>query len=130
MDRQKSKGSIVRTAFQVGMERILVKSGRQYRLIPIDDIQWVEAQGNYLRIHLREGSLVVRHTLSSIEAKLNPRLFVRINRSTIVRVDQIRELRSLDGSGFHVVMDDRRSWKWGRRYRHNLDRLLIHGSTR
>ena len=116
--------SIVQNSFSVGTDRILVRIGRSYRLLMIEDIQWVEAQGNYLRIHLKDDSVLVRYALCKIEEKLDSRLFARINRSTIVRTDLIRELRSIDGSGFRVVVNEDMSWKWGRRYRNNLDKLM------
>jgi len=104
--------------------RLVVKIGRTYRFIHIDEIDCLEAEGNYLRLHMGDKSHLIRHTLSGIEAKLDPRRFVRINRSTIVNVDRIRELRTFNDSRLRVILRDDRSWNWGRRYRHNLVRLI------
>jgi len=103
---------------------LVVKVGRTYRFIHKVDIDWLEAEGNYLRIHLGDKSHLIRHTLSGIEGKLDPRRFVRINRSTIVNVGRIKELRSLSNANLRVVLADDRSWNWGRRYRRNLARLI------
>jgi len=108
-------------------ERLVVKIGRSYRFVRMEDIDWLEAEKNYLRLHLGGKSHLIRHTLGGIEEKLDPQRFVRINRSTIVNVERIKELRCLTNSNMQVVIDDNHSWNWGRRYRGNLARLIEGG---
>ena len=110
-----------------GIPRLVVKIGRSYRFVRMEDIDWLEAERNYLRLHLGDKSHLIRHTLGGIEEKLDPQRFVRINRSTIVNVERIKELRCLTNSNLRVVIDDDHSWNWGRRYRCNLARLIEGG---
>lgn len=106
------------------MERMLVKVGRSYRLIRTDEIDCMEAEGNYIRLHLDDHSILFRHTMCEMEKKLDPGRFVRVNRSTIVNVGRIKELRSDQNCGYRVVLDNEKAWVWGRRYRDNLHRLI------
>ena len=108
------------------MERMLVKVGRSYRLIQTDEIDWMEAEGNYIRLHLNDQSFLMRQTMCGMEKKLDPGCFVRINRSAIVNVRRIRELKPDRNSRYFVVLDNDCVLSWGRAYRANLTRL-IHG---
>jgi two-component system LytT family response regulator len=73
-------------------ERVPV--GHQGRIIFVTtaQIDWIEANGNYARLHAGAGQYEIRETLASVEQKLNPREFVRIHRSTIVNVRSINEV--------------------------------------
>jgi len=108
--------------------RLLVKVGRSYRLVRTAEIDCMEAEGNYLRIHLGERSYLIRRTLSAMESELDPRCFVRVNRSTLVNVERIKELRAVGPRRLEVVLEDDRSWGWSRRFRGNLARLVETGS--
>lgn len=74
------------------LTRIAVKSGGRIRLIPVAEIEWIEASGNYLRLHVAGGRHLVRETMQAMEEHLDPVQFARIHRSTIVNIDQIVEL--------------------------------------
>ncbi|MET9802517.1 LytTR family DNA-binding domain-containing protein [Streptomyces sp. NPDC006368] len=83
------------TAPPVGapVEQIPVELGGVTRFVPIDDIAYVEAQGDYARLHTSEGSHLVRVPLSTLEERWAPRGFVRIHRSHLVALGRIDELR-------------------------------------
>ena len=106
------------------MERIVIKIGKNYRFVNVNDIMWIESEGNYLRIHLLNNSYLMRETLNSIEKKLNPAEFVRINRSTILRINHIKELKSIKYSKYQVVLNNEKSWIWGSKFRGNLKKIL------
>ena len=87
-------------------DRLMVRSEGRVRFIDVDQIHWAEAEGNYVRVHTPEGSLLIRHTLSDMLARLGRERFLRIHRSRIVRVDRIVELRFASGGEYDVVMKD------------------------
>ncbi|MBT2370142.1 response regulator transcription factor [Streptomyces sp. ISL-10] len=76
-----------------GPEQIPVELGGVTRFVPVDDITYVEAQGDYARLHTSEGSHLVRIPLSTLEERWAPRGFVRIHRSHLVALARIDELR-------------------------------------
>jgi two-component system LytT family response regulator len=83
-------------------ERIVVKSGGRIFFIRVDEIDWIDAAGNYVRLHVKGESHLFRETMSAIEKRLEKAQFVRIHRSHLVNADRIREL--LPGNGEHVVV--------------------------
>ena len=78
-------------------ERLLVRSAGRVHFVRTAEIEWCEAAGNYVRLHVGQESHLFRETMNSLESKLDPRRFVRIHRSTIVNVEQIEQLRSALG---------------------------------
>ena len=87
-------------------DRLMVRSDGRVRFIDVDQIHWAEAEGNYVRVHTPDGSMLIRHTLSDMLARLGRERFLRIHRSRIVRVDRIVELRFASGGEYDVVMKD------------------------
>lgn len=72
--------------------------------VDIDSIDWVEAEGNYARLHVGPASHVVRHTMTELLRRLGGRRFFRIHRSCIVNVDRVKELRVAAGGDYDVVL--------------------------
>ena len=105
------------------MERMIVKTGRNYRFIRLDDVQWIEAEGNYLRVYIGEDSFLIRETLRNLECKLDKDKFIRINRSAIVNIECIKELRTLKYSKYLVVLENEKSWVWGQTFNEALKRI-------
>jgi two-component system LytT family response regulator len=85
------------------LSRIAIKGPGRARLLHIDDVDWVQAAGNYLRVHVGAASYLFRGSMASIENRLDPRRFVRIHRATIVNIDRIAELQT-SFSREHVVV--------------------------
>ena len=83
--------------------RLVVKASGRVYFVRIADIDWCEAAGNYVSLHVGQLSHLVRDTMGHLETQLDPHQFVRIHRSTIVNVDRIEELRS-SFNGEHVVL--------------------------
>jgi two-component system LytT family response regulator len=88
-------------------ERIVVReSGRVY-FVEVSGIEWLEASGNYVALHVAGGKThLVHDTMTALEAKLDPAVFVRIHRSTMVRVDRIKELLPHFNGEYIVVLKD------------------------
>jgi two-component system LytT family response regulator len=84
-------------------ERIVLRSGGRILFISRDDIEWVDAQGNYAIVHASGQAYRVRDRISELEARLGP-AFARIHRSTVVNVDHVRELQVAGGGEYDVVM--------------------------
>ena len=82
--------------------RLMIKSGGRIHFVRMADIDWCEAQGNYVRVHVGAQEHLVRDTMSHLESELDPQQFVRIHRSTIVNVDRIQEMQS-SFNGEYVV---------------------------
>ena len=75
-------------------QRLLLRDGRSILFVEDDEIDWVEADGDYVRVHVRGRAHMVRHTLAAMEQRLERASFARIHRSAIVNVARIRELRT------------------------------------
>src|SRR5215207_2981602 len=71
-------------------DRIAVRTGRGVHFVKPEEVSWVEAEGNYVRLHTPGGTHLVRGTLKEVEARLGPRRFVRVHRSALVNLDRIR----------------------------------------
>jgi two-component system LytT family response regulator len=98
-------------------ERILVRSLGRVDVVPVGEIQWIESDGNYVRLHCTGRALLHRERMSDLEQRLDPKAFVRIHRSAIVRMNRIRSLKPLDGGEYRLIMDDGRSMTLSRSYR-------------
>ena len=85
-------------------ERLLVRSAGRVHFVRTAEIEWCEAAGNYVRLHVGQESHLFRETMNSLESKLDPRHFIRIHRSTIVNVEQIEQLRSSLGGESTVIL--------------------------
>jgi two-component system LytT family response regulator len=75
------------------LERFLVKVDERTFPVPVQDVRWLESEGNYLVLHTAQGKHTVRESLGSVEERLDPARFVRIHRSVIVALDQIKEMQ-------------------------------------
>ena len=93
----------------------VVRTGARTYVVPLDRVEWIEAQGNYVALHADGRSHLVRHTMKSLSAALD-QTFVRVERSTLVRVSAIREVRS-SGGGHLVILRDGSALKVSRRMR-------------
>jgi two-component system LytT family response regulator len=103
------------------LTRLPVKDRDRYLLLRIDEITWIEAAQNYVQLHSRRGTFLVRSTMNDLEAQLDPARFARIHRSTLVNLDRIREIRPSWHGDFDVVLEDDTQLKLSRHYR---DRVL------
>ena len=109
-----------------GPERLIVKSGGRVYFVRIPDIDWIEAAGNYVRLHVGKEDHLLRESLSGLEGKLDAGRFVRIHRSTIVNIDRIRELQPAF-HGYHVLLlRDGTELTLSRSFRDRLEAALGH----
>jgi two-component system LytT family response regulator len=105
-------------------ERLMVKSGGRIYFVRIEDIDWIEAAGNYVRLHTATEDHLLRESLTALESKLDPRRFVRIHRSTIVNLERIRELQPAFHGDYVVILQDGTELALSRSCRDKLEESL------
>jgi two-component system LytT family response regulator len=115
----------VRRRIQLGTsaDRIAARIGRRIRLVNPDEIDWIEAQGNYAALHVAGTVELIRETMASLEQRLDPSRFTRIHRRIIVRNDRIRDLTSNPTGEYTVRLHGGTSLVSGRTYRARLAAL-------
>jgi len=105
------------------LDRLIVKTGGRYVFVKAEEIDWVEAQGNYVRLHVGEASYLLRDSIGKLEVRLDPDRFLRIHRSTIVNLDRVREITPLFHGEYAVVLADGTRLTLSRGYRDRLSRF-------
>jgi LytTr DNA-binding domain len=103
---------------------LVAQNGRETVVIASDEIEWIEARGNYARIYTRGGARLVRRPISALEAALDPVAFMRIHRTAIVALRAVRELRPRAHGDRTVVLRDGRELPLTRSRRKALEALL------
>ena len=114
----------VRDASPYAVERLPIKSNGRIILLKTDDIDWIEAEHNYVRVHTKGVTHMIRETMAALEAKLNTRHFRRIHRSTIVNVDRIKEIQPWFRGDAIVVLDNGQKLTASRNFRDCLREWL------
>jgi hypothetical protein len=102
-------------------ERFLVRKLRKEFLIAAADIEWVQAEGNYVGLHVNGHDYLLRSTLSDFLAQLDPAKFARVHRSWAVNLDRIAEIEPLDGGDAKLRMKSGGTVPCSRRWRDALD---------
>ncbi len=106
------------------LERIVIKANGRIFFLKAEESDWVEAEGNYVRIHSGKEAYLIRETISSLESQLNPKKFLRIHRSTIVNIDRIKELQPWFHGDYRILLKDGTQLTMSRSYREKLHELL------
>ena len=88
-------------------DRLVVKSGGRLFFLRTDEIDWIEAAGNYVRLHVGPASHLLRETMNAIEGRLDPEKFFRIHRSRIVNMERIQEMQPWLNGEYAVAAADR-----------------------
>jgi two-component system LytT family response regulator len=106
------------------IERLVVKTAGRVFFLDIADIDCIEAEGNYVRVHNGPKSYLLRETISGLETQLDPKKFLRIHRSAIVRLDKIKELQPWFHGEYHVILEGGKQLTLSRNYRANLQEAV------
>jgi two-component system LytT family response regulator len=88
------------------LRRFAVRDRDRFRLIAVEEVRWFAAAGNYVEVHTAAGTHLIRDGIAALERRLDPGRFARIHRSTIVRLDGVREIVPTPHGDFEVVLDD------------------------
>jgi two-component system LytT family response regulator len=128
--RQRDDGSQLRALLDslknpsTYLERVLIKADGRITFIRAQEIDWIQADDKYVHLHTGKVARMLRQTLGTMEAQLDPMKFVRIHRSTIVNIERIKELQPLFGGEHVVVMEDGTKLNLSRSYKDKLFKVL------
>jgi len=107
------------------LERFAIKNGEKVFFVRAEDVDAIEAQGNYVRLSLaNSASHLLRDTLNNIESQINPRQFVRIHRRTIVNIDRVKEVQTWARGEYRVVLFTGAHYTLSRGYRQHFENFI------
>jgi two-component system, LytTR family, response regulator len=109
---------------QKKQDRLVIKSGGRVFFVRTEEIEWIEAAGNYVRLHMKDQSHLFRETMNQMEARLDPHRFFRIHRSRIVNTERIKELQPWFNGEYVVVLQNGTQLRLSRSYREKLEERL------
>jgi len=105
-------------------DRLIIKSGGRVIFVPVDEIDWIEAQANYVRLHVSgKDSHLFRQPISKLAEQLDSSRFIRIHRSYIVNTSRISELQPCNSGEFIVLLRNGKELPCSRTYRRALEAL-------
>lgn len=108
----------------VHLERLVIKMNGHVFFMKAEEIDWLEAEGNYVRLHSGKESYLLRDTITALESQLDPKKFIRVHRSAIVNVDRISELQPWFHGEYRIVLQEGVQLTLSRTYREKLHELL------
>ena len=106
------------------LDRLVIKSGGATRFIRVTEIDWIEAAGVYVNLHLGSKELLYRAALTELAERLDPARFIRVHRSTIVNIESILQLEPISHGEFDVVLKGGARTRISRTYRSQLEERL------
>lgn len=106
------------------LKRLTIKLAGRTILLPVDEIDWIETYGNYLKVHAGRESHLLRATMQSLEGKLNPEKFVRVHRSVIVNIEKVKEIYPRSNGDQDLVLEDGQQLMLSRNYRDRFFALI------
>lgn len=102
--KQESINALKQDLEEETLERIVVKNGMQIKLIPVQQIIFLEAYDDYVKIHTKDGMYLKNKTMSSFEKQLDPKQFVRVHRSYIIKVDQLSKIEPMEKDSYKAIL--------------------------
>ncbi|HKP85723.1 MAG TPA: LytTR family DNA-binding domain-containing protein [Blastocatellia bacterium] len=105
-------------------ERLIIKTNGRVVFLRTEEIDWIEAEGNYVRLHVGKDSYLQRDTIGGLESKLDPAQFPRIHRSAIVNIDRVQELRPWFQGDYCVILRGGKELPLSRNYWEKLRQIL------
>jgi len=106
------------------LTRLMIKVSGRVMLLKVEEVDFIEADGNYAKLHVGRKSHLLREKMHDLEGRLDPAKFVRIHRSVIVNLDRIKEMHPHFNSDYIVVLEDGRQLRLSRTRRENLEAKL------
>jgi len=104
--------------------RILVKQDGRMFFVKTTDIDWIEADRNYVRLHVGKTAHTIRERIGHLEDTLDPRVFARIHRSTIVNLNRVREMQQWFSGDYVVILEDGTRLRLSRHYRDRVEKQV------
>ena len=106
------------------LTRLMIKLTNRVLLLKVSEIDWIEADGNYAKLHVGRKAHLLREKMHDLETQLDPDKFVRIHRSAIVNLDRIKEMHPHFNGDYIVVLEDGSQLKLSRTRREQLESRL------
>ncbi len=106
------------------LDRVMIKAGGRVIFLKVDEIDWIEAEGDYVKLHVGPRSHLLRDTMKNLEGQLDPAKFVRTHRSTIVSLDKIKELHPYFHGDYSIILEDGTELRLSRGRRRALEERL------
>lgn len=101
-------------------DRLAIKDGSSITFVPIKDIDWIDAAGDYMCVHVQGDTHIMRTTMKELESKLDPSIFQRVHRSTIVNLNRVEKVSSHINGEFHLTLSCGSSLKMSRSYKEKV----------
>lgn len=105
-------------------DRLVVRNGERFELVPVEAIDWIESANNYVQLHCGQKRHLLGETLTSLEHRLDPRRFLRIHRSRMVNLSRIVAIHVLMGGAYEIELRDGTRLTSGRQYREAVQQLI------
>ena len=106
------------------LRRLPIRHGDRVALVPIGNVEWIEADGDYVRVHVGGEQFMIRETMHNLASQLDPVQFVRIHRSTIVNLDRVKEFRAMFRGDHDVILQGGARLKLSRNFKESLEQRL------
>jgi two-component system LytT family response regulator len=103
---------------------LAIKDGSEVTRVAVDDIQWIDAAGDYMCVHASEGTHIMRRTMKELEEELDPRKFVRAHRSAIVNINYVNKMVSHISGEYHLVLNNGEELKVSRSHRDKVKAMI------
>lgn len=127
LEHDPARAAATERAEAKGHDRILVKSSGEIFFLKAEEIDWIEAEGDYMKFHVAGRGHLMRETMARLEARLDGRRFIRIHRSTIVNIDRVKKLSPSFAGEYAVVLTDGTKLRLSRGYHDRVAALLKSG---
>jgi two-component system LytT family response regulator len=101
-------------------DRLAIKDGTDLTLVPVKDIDWIDAAGDYMCVHAKGVTHIMRTTMKELETRLAPSIFQRVHRSTIVNLQRVEKISSHINGEFHLILGGGISLKMSRSYKNKV----------
>jgi len=111
------------------LDRFMVKRRDRTQFIRAADVDWLEADGNYVRLHVGTANHLVRATIASCEERLDPKMFVRTHRRFIVNIDRVREVQPWFGGDYVIVLHSGHKLRLSRSFRERFQTRMLGGHS-
>jgi len=106
-------------------QRFIIKQSGKISFVPVDEIDYLEATGNYIKLVTANGSYLMRDTMNNVEKKIDPGKFIRIHRSFIIKTEKIKELKPYFNGEYIVVLKNGKELKSSKTYKNGMNSLLL-----
>ncbi len=110
-------------------DRLAIKDGSSTTFVPVKNIDWIDAAGDYMCVHVQGATHIMRTTMKELEAQLDPSVFQRVHRSTIVNLARVEKVSSHINGEFHLTLSCGSSLKMSRSYKDKVKHLARPGAA-